>query len=51
MQLLDDALFDLWHTKKCSREDVMAKAQDAADLAKKISAVERGVLDEEIDEE
>ncbi|MFP6613878.1 MAG: type IV pilus twitching motility protein PilT [Pirellulales bacterium] len=51
MQLLDDALFDLWHTKKCSREDVMAKAQDAADLAKKISAAERGVLDEEIDEE
>ncbi len=51
MQLLDDALFDLWHTNKCSREDVMAKAQDAADLAKKIAAAERGVLEEEIDEE
>lgn len=51
MQLLDDALFNLWHAKKCSREDVLAKAQDPAELAKKIAAAERGILDEEIEEE
>jgi twitching motility protein PilT len=46
MQLLDDCLFKLWKEQLCKREDVLAKAQDPAELAKKISAAERGLLDE-----
>jgi twitching motility protein PilT len=37
MILLDDALFDLWQSGKCTKEDVLAKCQSPEDLAKRIA--------------
>jgi twitching motility protein PilT len=51
MQLLDDHLFRLWNEQKCTRDDVLGKANDAVELAKKIENAQKGMLDEEIEEE
>jgi twitching motility protein PilT len=51
MQLLDDHLFRLWKEQRCSREDVLGKANDPAELANKIANAEKGLLDEEIEED
>ena len=47
MQLLDDALFKLWQDDVVSREDILGKANDAAELAERIANAERGVFEEE----
>ena len=47
MQLLDDALFKLWQDDVVAREDLLGKANDAADLAERIANAERGVFEEE----
>ena len=47
MQLLDDALFKLWQDGTVAREDLLGKANDAADLAERIANAERGVFEEE----
>ena len=47
MILLDDALFQLWRTGKCTKEDVLAKSQAPDDLAKRISDTEQGVLEDD----
>ena len=47
MQLLDDALFKLWQDDTVAREDLLGKANDAADLAERIANAERGVFEEE----
>ena len=47
MQLLDDALFKLWQEEIVTREDVLGKANDPAELAQRIANAERGVFEEE----
>ncbi len=47
MQLLDDALFKLWQEEIVTREDILGKANDPAELAQRIANAERGVFEEE----
>ncbi|MBC21024.1 MAG: type IV pili twitching motility protein PilT [Planctomycetaceae bacterium] len=47
MQLLDDALFKLWQEDVVAREDILGKANDAAELAERIANAERGVFEDE----
>jgi twitching motility protein PilT len=49
MLLLDDSLFRLWKEQKCSKQDVLAKAQSPDELAARIANAERGMFDEEDD--
>lgn len=42
MQLDDDALFKLWREKKMYVEDVLSKAQDPDELARRIMNAKRG---------
>jgi twitching motility protein PilT len=51
MQLLDDHLFKLWQKEIGAKEDVLSKANYPDDLAKRIAAAERGVFDEQTEEE
>jgi len=46
MQLMDDALFKAWREEKCTLEDVLGKAQNPDDLAKRILNAQRGLGDE-----
>jgi len=46
MQLLDDALFRLWKEEKCVIEDVLSRAQNPDDLAKRIVNAKRGIEEE-----
>jgi twitching motility protein PilT len=46
MILLDDALFNLWKDGKCTKQDVLAKAQSPEDLAQRIANAERGLFDD-----
>jgi twitching motility protein PilT len=47
MQLLDDDLFRLWSEKKVSEEDVLGKAQNVDDLARRITNAKQGIFDDE----
>jgi twitching motility protein PilT len=47
MQLLDDHLFKLWNEKKVTEEDVLAKAQNVDDLARRITNAKQGIFDDE----
>ena len=47
MQLLDDHLFKLWNERKVTEEDVLAKAQNVDDLARRISNAKQGIFDDE----
>ncbi len=47
MMMLDDSLFELWKEQKCTKADVLAKAQSAEELAARIANAERGLFDEE----
>jgi twitching motility protein PilT len=47
MQLMDDALFNHWRDENCTVEDVLAKAANPDDLAKRIVNAKRGILDED----
>jgi twitching motility protein PilT len=46
MQLMDDHLFKLWKEEKCTIEDVLAKAHNPDDLAKRIVNAKRGIEEE-----
>src|SRR6476660_779437 len=46
MQLMDDALFKAWFEEKCTLEDVLGKAHNPDDLAKRILNAQRGMGDE-----
>ncbi|MGE3779294.1 MAG: type IV pilus twitching motility protein PilT [Pirellulaceae bacterium] len=46
MQLMDDALFKLWRDEKCTVEEVLSKAHNPDDLAKRIVNAKRGVFDD-----
>ena len=43
MQLMDDALFDLWKKEICLVEDILPKAHRPDDLAKRIVAAQQGL--------
>jgi twitching motility protein PilT len=49
MQLLDDALYNLWKDNVCAKEDVLAKANNQAELSARIANAERGVFDDDRD--
>lgn len=46
MQLLDDHLFRLWREEKCVIEDVLGKAHNGDELAKRIVNAQRGIHDD-----
>lgn len=46
MQLMDDHLFRLWREEKCVIEEVLAKAHNPDELAKRIVNAQRGILDD-----
>ncbi|HEY2414600.1 MAG TPA: type IV pilus twitching motility protein PilT [Pirellulaceae bacterium] len=46
MQLMDDALFKAWKEEKCTLEDVLGKAHNPDDLAKRILNAQRGLGEE-----
>jgi twitching motility protein PilT len=46
MQLMDDALFKCWLEEKVTIEDVLAKAHNPDELAKRILNAQRGVIDD-----
>jgi twitching motility protein PilT len=47
MFLLDESLFGHWKNGLCEKEEVLLKAKKPADLAAKIAAAERGMLDDD----
>lgn len=51
MYLLDESLFKLWKEELVAKEEVLIRANKPQDLAAKISQAERGLFDEEEDEE
>lgn len=51
MQLLDDALFNLWKNGTCEEQTVLLKSNAPLELKAKIEAAKRGVLEEESDED
>jgi twitching motility protein PilT len=51
MQLLDDALFNLWKNGLCEEDDVVVRSNQPGELELKIAAFKRGSLDEDDDEE
>ncbi|MEZ6057744.1 MAG: type IV pilus twitching motility protein PilT [Planctomycetaceae bacterium] len=51
MQLLDDALFDLWRKELCDEKDVVMKSNNPGELKARIANAKRGQFDEEEDED
>src|SRR5262249_18943492 len=47
MFLLDDHLFQLWRDGKVAKEEVLMRAQNPGDLARKISQAEKGIVEED----
>lgn len=47
MILMDDALFRLWREEKVTTEDVLSKAQNTDELAKRIANARRGNFDDD----
>jgi twitching motility protein PilT len=51
MQLLDDALFDLWKNGLCEEDDVVTKSNQPGELKARIARAKRGLLDEAPEED
>lgn len=51
MQLLDDALFNLWKTGLCEEKDVVVRSNNPGELRAKIQRAKQGVFDEETEGE
>ena len=51
MMLLDDSLFKLWKDEKITKQDALAKANTADELARRIAEAERGMFDDAADVE
>ncbi len=51
MQLLDDALFNLWKNELCDEQDVITKSNYPGELTAKIERAKRGMFDDEEDDE
>ena len=46
MQLMDDALFKLWAEERVALDEVLSKAHNPDDLAKRILNAQRGIMDD-----
>ncbi len=51
MQLMDDALFDLWRNERVTVEDALSRAHRADDLAQRIVNYKRGLIDQGEDDD
>jgi twitching motility protein PilT len=51
MQLLDDALFNLWKNGLCEEKDVVQRANSSGEMRTKIARAKQGLFEEEKDEE
>ncbi|MDB5391466.1 MAG: twitching motility protein [Planctomycetaceae bacterium] len=51
MQLLDDALFNLWKTGLCEERDCIVRSNGPAELRNKITLAKKGLLKEEDEED
>jgi twitching motility protein PilT len=51
MQLLDDALFDLWRKGLCEERSVVLKSNNPGELKMRINNAKKGVFDENAEEE
>jgi twitching motility protein PilT len=51
MNLMDDALFNLWRDGRCTVEDVLSKSHRPDDLAKRIVNARRGIMEDGANEE
>jgi twitching motility protein PilT len=47
MQLLDDALFNLWQSGMCEERDVVMRSNNPGDLKAKIARAKAGLLGDE----
>ena len=51
MQLLDDALFNLWKTGLCEENDVVTKSNNPGELKAKITMARKGLLEDDDEDE
>lgn len=51
MQLMDDALFNLWKSGICEERDVMVRSVNPGELRLKIQRAKQGIFDEEEDDD
>jgi len=51
MQLLDDALFNLWKSGTCEERDVVVRSNHPGEIKNKIALAKKGLLSEEEEEE
>ena len=51
MQLLDDALFNLWKNGLSEEKDIVYKANNPGELKVRIERAKRGLLDDEVEDE
>jgi twitching motility protein PilT len=51
MQLMDDALFNLWKNQLCEESDVVVRANNPGDLRDKIAKAKKGILEDDESEE
>ncbi len=51
MQLLDDALFNLWKNGLCEEDDVVMKSNNPGELKARIMRAKKGLLDDEPEED
>lgn len=51
MQLLDDALYNLWKSGLCEETDVILKSNQPGELSVKITKAKQGLLDDDDDDE
>lgn len=51
MQLMDDALFNLWKNQLCEESDVIVRANNPGDLREKIAKAKKGILEDDESEE
>lgn len=51
MQLLDDALFNLWKQELCEEDDVVVRSNNPGELKARIARAKKGLLEEEPEEE
>lgn len=47
MQLMDDALFNLWKNQLCEEADVIVRSNNPGDLRDKINKAKKGILEDE----
>ena len=47
MQLLDDALFNLWKNQICEEDDVVVRSNQPGELKARIARAKKGLLDDE----